>query len=108
MAKIYLLLVVVAFILVVLIAPFVFVIRSIFTKDKSNYYRSVALGLDQVGGSVLYAKEDWTVSSWTHYLCVKTCGWHCKFRAFIDKLFGEGHCKNAFQKEAKELSFNQE
>ena len=31
----------------------------------------IAIGIDQVGGSILYGTEDWTVSSYTHILAQK-------------------------------------
>ena len=101
----YLFLIVIAYILVVFVAPLVFLIMAIFVKDKESYFRSVALGLDQVGGSVLYAKEDWTVSSWTHYLCVTKKNHICKFELLINVLFGKEHCIKSYLNEQKELKF---
>jgi len=91
----------VAMCLVALLALPVLLISSIFRKDKKRYWQSVAIGFDQVGGSLLYGTEDWTISSWTHYNCAKL---HrlCWFRAFIDSIFGKGHCARSYKKESKE------
>ena len=92
----------IAYVLVFTLAPFVIVWRSIKTKDKKSYWQSVAVGLDQSGGAILYGTEDWTVSSWTYYLCSKRKK-YCWFMGLIDLLFGKEHCKNSYLKEKKEL-----
>jgi len=55
----------------------------------------IALGIDQFGGSVLYGKENLTVSSYTHFLC-KTEGRLCWFEKLINIFFGKDHCKKSF------------
>jgi len=90
-----------AYILVVLLTPFVVLFKSFREKDLKNYFLDVAIGFDQAGGSALYRTEDWTVSSWTHYLC-KTKNRYCWFEKVIDFLFGKGHCKSSYLKESRE------
>ena len=81
--------------------------RKLLHKDSiSEYFKTIAIGFDQVGGSILYEQEDWTVSSWTYYL--SRCGntYALYFRKFIDLIFGVDHCKNSFFKEAEQLKFD--
>ena len=93
-------LMVIAFILVVLLSPFVFIIGLfIYRKNLADYFYTIAIGLDQLGGSILYNEEDWTVSSWTYYLCQQDNKYACWFMKFIDFIFGEKHCKRAFNNE---------
>lgn len=73
-------------------------IRKVFRRENiGEYFKTVAIGFDQAGGSILYGQEDWTVSSWTYHL-------HCKgnrhatlFMRFIDRIFGKDHCKNSYE-----------
>lgn len=44
-------------------------IIKIYRKESlADYYLSIAIGNDQVGGTVIYQTEDWTISSYTYYL----------------------------------------
>ena len=65
-------LMILALVLVTALAPVIFVINlvrlPILGKSLSEYYLQIAIGIDQVGGSILYGTEDWTVSSYTHIL----------------------------------------
>lgn len=82
--------------------------RKIFRKEElKKYFLSVAVGFDQVGGSILYGQEDWTVSSWTYRLEMKGNREAGYFRKFIDFFFGYEHCENSFIKEAQELNFRE-
>jgi len=94
-------LMVIAMLLVTLLALPVLLIGSIFRKDKKSYWRTVAIGFDQVGGSLLYGTEDWTISSWTYLQC-SGLNRLCWFMKFIDFIFGKGHCKRSYLKERKE------
>ena len=96
----------IAFVLVGVLALPVLAIGSIARRDKKRYWMSVAVGLDQVGGSLLYGTEDWTVSSWTYYECSNR-GKYCFFMKFIDWIFGDGHCKRSYEKESKEGRYEQ-
>jgi hypothetical protein len=84
-------------------------VRKLYRLDNiSDYFKTVALGFDQVGGSIIYGKEDWTVSSWTYYLhrlgnIYATC-----FMKVIDFFFGELHCEESFRDEARVLKFDVE
>lgn len=84
-----------AFIILVIVSPFVFIV-NLFRYDLKDYFYTIAIGLDQLGGSILYNEEDWTVSSYTYYLCARGNKYCCYFMKFIDWFFGEGHCENSF------------
>ena len=95
-------LMIIAFIIVVIFGPIVFVLNCILRKDKKKYFFAVAIGLDQLGGSILYSRPDWTVSSWTYYLAEYRNRKPAKiFMKFIDSIFGKNHCKNSFNWEKK-------
>ena len=91
----------VATILFIPIAPIVFIINSLrfFNHD---YWLQVAIGIDQLGGSILYNEEDWTISSYTYFLCI-VYRKYCWFMRFIDFWFGKGHCENSFKHEKQKL-----
>lgn len=91
----------VAMVLVSVFALPVLVVGSLFKKDKKRYWETVAIGFDQVGGSLLYGTEDWTISSWTYIKC-RVYKRLCWFEKFIDFIFGKGHCKRSYEKEKKE------
>lgn len=82
------------------------VLRKLYRKESvSDYMIVVAIGFDQVGGSIIYGQEDWTVSSWTWHLAQSGNRYAEYFRVFIDLIFGKNHCRDSFEKEAKELKF---
>lgn len=82
--------------------------RKIFRKESiSEYFKVIAIGFDQVGGSILYGQEDWTVSSWTYWLEIKGNREARYFRKFIDFFFGGDHCENSFIYEAQQLNFRE-
>lgn len=70
-----------------------------------HYFKIIGWGFDQVGGTIIYAQEDWMVSSWTYHL--EQCGnKHAYyFRVFIDLIFGKNHCKESYFAEAVRLKF---
>ena len=99
-------LLVVALVLVVILTPIIFmvqIVRVYFRAESvSNYLLTVAIGLDQLGGSVLYERPDWTVSSYTYYLHSKNNKYATMFMKLIDLLFGKDHCLNSFISENKD------
>ncbi len=101
-----LLLFIVAYIAVIFATPIVLLLniaRKLYRKEPvSEYLLTSAIGFDQAGGSVLYAQENFTVSSFTHYLCrYRHNRYACTFERFIDAIFGEGHCERAYEWETK-------
>ena len=65
-----LLLVLIATALVIALAPLLFVLQTLRTawrgENIAQYFKTVALGLDQLGGSIIYNDEDWTISSMSY------------------------------------------
>lgn len=109
-------LLILAFIILLVIAPIIFIAQTISTFSKgakqngfkqgwsntADYFYIVAVdGLDQLGATILYKVRDLTVSSYTHILCNKNKV--CWFRKLIDLLFGAEHCKISAQKELIEF-----
>ena len=96
-----------ALVLVTALAPVIFVINlvrlPILGKSLSEYYLQIAIGIDQVGGSILYGTEDWTVSSYTHILAQKKIITAVYFEKLIDMLFGKDHCKLSYENESKTI-----
>ena len=90
----------IAYVIVHLTMLPVIVYRLIFctssVQDFKNYMFSIAIGLDQLGGSYLYGKPDWTVSSYTHHLACQGSMTALKFRRVIDFIFGDKHCYNSY------------
>ncbi|MDX8384559.1 MAG: hypothetical protein R8M45_10795, partial [Ghiorsea sp.] len=66
------LLMLVAFVLFCLTAPLLFIGRILFfiinKQDIADLWWAIAIGIDQLGGSIIYGEPDWTVSSRTHYI----------------------------------------
>ena len=100
-------LMILALVLVTALAPVIFVINlvrlPILGKSLSEYYLQIAIGIDQVGGSILYGTEDWTVSSYTHILAQKGIRSAIYFEKLIDLLFGKNHCKISYECESKTI-----
>jgi hypothetical protein len=92
----------VAIILFVLFAPVAFLVNIIRKPNRAEYLFNIAIGIDQLGGSVLYNQPDWTVSSWTYYQSSKHKE-HYYFMKLIDSLFGKDHCYKSFVNEMKEF-----
>jgi len=89
---------------------FVNIVRKpIMGESLADYFMTLAIGEDQLGGSYLYATEDYTVSSWTYKLHAKGNNvWATSFMNFIDffawVLAGQKeHCKDSYEYEAVEL-----
>lgn len=93
----------VAIILFLPIAPIIFVVNMI-RWIRKGYLLNVAVGIDQLGGCILYNEQDWTISSYTHFLCT-AFGKFCRFEKFIDFWFGKGHCRKSFLDEKKEIEW---
>lgn len=86
-------------------------IRKLYRREKiKEYFKTVAIGFDQAGGSILYDQEDWTVSSWTYYLWSNGKNrWAYWFMIFINTLFMDrNHCEDSFSNEAQKLHFRPE
>ncbi len=81
-------------------------IRKAIKKESiSQYLFSILLGVDQLGGSIIYGLEDWTISSVAHFDAKNN---HNKwFERFINTLFfwEKEHCKNSFEKEYTVLGY---
>lgn len=89
------------------------VIRKVIVGESlKHYFKMLSWGFDQVGGTILYAQEDWMVSSWTYYLWRNSNGknrWAYGFMIFINTIFmDKDHCKDSFYDEAKRLKFRTE
>lgn len=92
--------VLIAFILLIILGPIAFIANLIFRKNKADYLFNIAIGIDQLGGSILYNQPDWTVSGWTYHQFNKTG--HLEYYIFmrlIDFFFGKDHCKEAYYNE---------
>ena len=61
-----------------------------------DYFMVVAIGFDQLGGSILYGQEDWTVSSWTYVLAYRENKEAQRFMKIINFIFGENHCEKSY------------
>ena len=89
-----------AYILVVVLTPVIVLINL---YKGIDYLKTVAIGFDQAGGSVLYNEEDWTISSYSYMLCLKYKGIYCIIKMLIDMLFGVNHCRNSYENEIKKM-----
>ena len=81
--------------------------RYLMRKDSlKNYFFAIAIGLDQLGGALLFAQPDWTVSSMLHIKSQDGNKIALFFRDFVDKsaqLLGdsENHCARSYENEVK-------
>jgi len=93
-------LLIIAAALFVLIAPLAFILQTsrfaILHKDVGQFFFNVAIGIDQVGGSIIYNEQDWTVSSCTGFHAARGNKYAQRFEQVINFLFGKNHCYNAF------------
>ena len=107
---IYLLLIAVAIILLIVFAPFVFLLRvALFFRGVENYFHTVAVGIDQLGGSILYDEENHTISAYTHYLALQKYRAAIVFEKFINLLaWSNTHCKSAYDFEVSKNLFTAE
>ena len=77
------------------------IIRHIITDRKlGEFWFDVAIGIDQLGGAILYGEPDWTVSSRTYFLaqCLDNLP-AIMFMRLIDRFFGKEHCKKSYENE---------
>ena len=78
-------------------------------KPLAPYCKVVAVGIDQMLGSVMYKTEDWTISSYTHWLASKGQMGAVIFENVIDFFaypFQRNHCESAYKMELEELGLN--
>jgi len=107
-----------------IIVPINMLRHIVLSFDISEYLYTLLKGLDQLGGSIIYGTEDYTISSWTYYLYKKKGNIYAKyFMALIDGLamgmsyilyklgtlseedylWNKNHCQNSFIDETKTL-----
>jgi len=93
----------VAVVLTLLIAPIAWVMQHIryplIGRPLPMLYWDTAIGLDQLGGAILYGEPDWTISSRTYWLANRGNRWARGFEQFINLFFGAGHCQKSYQNE---------
>jgi len=98
--KSFLLMLIAIFVLSIATVPMIIlnVIRKIYQGRDSivEYFKIVAIGFDQAGGSILYAQEDWTISSWTYHLSRQGNKNARRFMNIIDFIFGKEHCEKSY------------
>jgi len=83
-------------VLFVIIAPIVFIIRIILFSNRADYVMTCILGIDQVGGSFLYNKINWTISGYSGYLRNQGNMFGTILAELIDFVFMDAsHCENA-------------
>lgn len=97
-----------ALLLIVVFGPIVLVLqfaRKAYRRESlSKYLYTLAISLDQLGGSLLYGEEDWTISSIAYYNAFYKQK-HVWFMHFINFLFQDKlHCQNSFEVEHLELN----
>ena len=107
-----LLAIVFATLLLLVMAPIIMIFKS-YSLWMNNgetlhvYFKTIAITLDQVGASIIYGVEDWTISSYTHLLSkYENCYLASKFEFFINMLarvFEKDHCKTSYERERLEL-----
>lgn len=79
-----------------LLAPTILIVQIIrLSGYRASYVKNVAIGVDQLGGTILYNEKDWTVSSYTYHLS-KNSKIAYFFMKFINLLFGKNHCRDAY------------
>ena len=78
--------------------------RLLFVSEKSEYLKTIAVTMSQVGAAILYRTEDWTTSSMAY--------WHCKQGKKVDCIFMRAinilsldnkHCETSYKNESREL-----
>jgi hypothetical protein len=98
---------VLALIGLILIGSLVFLVQLVripLRKESlKKYFLTLAIGMDQLGGSLVYRLEDWCISSVAYYdaTFLKKNIWFVKV---INFMFNDKeHCKNSYVKEFKKL-----
>lgn len=72
-----------------------FLIRLYMNRDTHRkYLYDVAIGIDELGGTLIYGTKDRTVSHMTGYFYLQGNILAVIFASFIDLLFGKDHCVN--------------
>ncbi len=97
---------VIAFIGTTSLSPIAFIVnvaRKLYRNDDlEDYFKTIALSFDQAGGSIIYGQENFTISSYTYYLCKsKNNKYACSFMKMIDAVFGKNHCKESYYNEIR-------
>nr|WP_129502091.1 hypothetical protein [Malaciobacter halophilus] len=79
------------------------IVRKPLRKESlKKYFLALAIGLDQLGGSIIYGLEDWCISSVAYFDAEN--GKNIWFMKLINFLFNDKeHCKNSFENEFKKL-----
>lgn len=78
-------------------------------KPLAPYCKTVAVGIDQMLGAIMYKTEDWTISAYTHWLASKGQTGAIAFEKVIDFFaypFQRNHCETAYKREYEELGMN--
>lgn len=91
---------------IVLFGTFVFLVQIVRKPFKNEslkkYFLALAIGLDQLGGSIIYGLEDWCISSVAYYDAEH--GKNVWFMNLINFLFNDKeHCKKSYENEFKKL-----
>ena len=74
-----------------------FIVRLYMNRDTHRkYLYDVAIGIDELGGTLIYGTKDRTVSHMTGYFYLQGNILAITFAAFIDLLFGKNHCVNVY------------
>jgi len=99
-----------ATILTATLSPLIIIINivrymTLKTSTLKNYLYNILVSIDQFAGTILYNQLDFTISSYTFYLCeIKKRKEACIFRKFINTLFGAGHCERSFYGEIQDYN----
>lgn len=93
------------------------IIIILFHKNRienfAAYFKTLAIGEDQVGGSYMYRTEDWTVSSYNYYLGVikkkRFVYYFMRFVDFFPRILNiqEEHCKESYYHEKETLNIKE-
>lgn len=81
-------------------SPVVFIVQVVYRifsnqYDLVYYFKSIAVGIDALGGSFLYGSVRHTVSAMSGYFAYRRKSkWHMIQVECIDFFFGEDHCYN--------------
>ena len=100
----------VALALTILLTPAIWLAQHIryplIGRPLTRLWWDTAIGLDQLGGAILYGEPDWTISSRTYWLGHLALGVSSRTRALarafervIDFFFGMGHCARSYDNE---------
>ena len=97
------LLMLLALVLMLVLGPLVWLAQHVryplMGRSLTRLWWDTAIGLDQLGGAILYGEPDWTISSRTHWLARRGNRWARMFERVIDMFFGPGHCARSYDNE---------